>query len=70
MVEVCRELDRTCVGCCRDLYRIAKFLSEKGYEADMADCRKRFPGLLTFSEFLELTNWGNASRNYADGFKY
>ncbi|KAG0628900.1 hypothetical protein M758_1G060800 [Ceratodon purpureus] len=54
----------------RDLYRISKFLSEKGYEADVADCRKRFPGLLTFSEFLELTHWGDASRNYADGFKY
>ncbi|KAG0599063.1 hypothetical protein M758_12G124800 [Ceratodon purpureus] len=54
----------------RDLYRIAKFLSEKGYEADVADCRKRFSGLLTFSEFLELTHWGDASRNYADGFKY
>lgn len=54
----------------RDLYRIAKFLSEEGYEADVADCRKRFPGFLTFGEFLELTHWGDASRNYADGFKY
>lgn len=54
----------------RDLYRIAKFLSEEGYKADIGDCRKRFPGLLTFSEFLDLTHWGDASRNYADGFKY
>lgn len=54
----------------RDLYRIAKFLSEEGYEANIADCRRRFPGLLTFSEFLELTHWGDTSRTYADGFKY
>lgn len=55
---------------CRDLYRIATFLSEEGYKADITDCRQRFPGLLTFCEFLELSHWADATRTYADGFDY
>ena len=55
---------------CRDLYRIATFLSEEGYKADITDCRRRFPGLLTFCEFLELSRWADATRTYADGFDY
>jgi hypothetical protein len=54
----------------RDLYRIATFLSDHGYTADIANCRERFPGILKFDQFLQLTKWGDASRTYADGFQY
>lgn len=54
----------------RDLYRIATFLSDHGYTADIANCRERFPGILKFDQFLQLTKWGDASRMYADGFQY
>ncbi|GAQ85455.1 hypothetical protein KFL_002360070 [Klebsormidium nitens] len=54
----------------KDLFRIIKFLAETGYSAEIDDCRARFPGMLTFREFLKLTDWGNSKRTYEGGFRY
>jgi hypothetical protein len=53
-----------------DLWRITKFLREKGYGADVAACRAAFPGLLTFPEFLVASRWGDAARTYEDGIEF
>ncbi|GAB4821514.1 hypothetical protein N2152v2_008560 [Parachlorella kessleri] len=42
---------------CRDAYNYTRFLREKGYEADIEWCRRRF-GLMDFRTFLEDTRWG------------
>jgi len=54
----------------KDLWRIAKFYSEKGYSADVAACRAAFPGMLTFEQFLQLSGWGDASRDYDQGISF
>ncbi len=53
-----------------DLHRIHCFLSEQGYGADVAGLRQRFPGMLTFDEFLTATRWSDASRSYEQGVRY
>lgn len=57
-------------GWCRDLYRIACFLRDTGYKADVEQCRKAFPGILTFDDFLHQTKWGERDRKFEDGFEY
>jgi hypothetical protein len=66
-------------GCCpllpllpvhRDLWRITTFLREKGFDADLAACRRSFPDLLTFEQFLAATNWGDAARTYEEGIRF
>jgi hypothetical protein len=55
---------------CRDLWRITNFLRETGFQADVADCRQRVPGLLTFEQFLAATCWGDAGRTYEQGIRF
>jgi hypothetical protein len=55
---------------CRDLWRITTFLRETGFQADVADCRQRVPGLLTFEQFLAATCWGDAARTYEQGIRF
>ncbi|KAF8055819.1 hypothetical protein HT031_006594 [Scenedesmus sp. PABB004] len=54
----------------RDLWRITTFLRDTGFEADVAACRRDFPGLLTFDQFLAATRWGDAGRTYEDGIAF
>lgn len=62
--SVCLRLPR------RDLWRITTFLREKGFDADVAGCRQRFPDMLTFDQFLAATRWGDASRTYEQGIVF
>ena len=47
-----------------DLWNIIMFYRNKGYEANMAQCKALFPGLTTFKEFLKNTKWGDPSCTY------
>lgn len=49
----------------RELFALIQWYRKKGYQADVAQLRQEFPGLLTtFSEFLEETNWANPELSY------
>ena len=49
----------------KELYKIIRWYSTQGYQADVTQLREEFPGLLTtFSEFLQETNWANAELTY------
>ena len=48
----------------RDLYDVVRFIRDTGYGVDVASCRREFPWLLSFAEFLQMTHWGDASRSY------
>ncbi|KAG2432221.1 hypothetical protein HXX76_009140 [Chlamydomonas incerta] len=54
----------------RDVWRISKFLTERGYQADVAACRQQFPGMLTLEEFLIRTGWADPSRTFEDGIAF
>eukprot|EP00879_Flechtneria_rotunda_P004093 GHRR01004338.1.p1 GENE.GHRR01004338.1~~GHRR01004338.1.p1 ORF type:complete len:229 (+),score=120.06 GHRR01004338.1:1062-1748(+) len=54
----------------RDLWRITTFLREKGYDADVADCRAKFQGMLTFADFLAASHWGDVNRTYEQGITF
>ncbi|WIA09837.1 hypothetical protein OEZ85_010051 [Tetradesmus obliquus] len=54
----------------RDLWRITTFLRETGFDADVAACRQRVPGVLTFEQFLAATCWGDAARTYEQGIRF
>ncbi|KAG2447002.1 hypothetical protein HYH02_008156 [Chlamydomonas schloesseri] len=54
----------------RDVWRISRFLTERGYQADVAACRRQFPGMLTFEEFLVRTGWADPSRTFEDGIAF
>jgi hypothetical protein len=41
----------------RNLYRIIRFLSTQGYDADVAWCRETFGGMEGFEEFLVNSGW-------------
>jgi len=47
-----------------ELYKLIIWYQEKGYQADVEECRKQFPGLLTFKDFLERTKWSNPENTY------
>jgi uncharacterized protein YbjT (DUF2867 family) len=49
----------------RELFALIQWYRKKGYQADVAQLRREFPGLLTtFSEFLEESNWANPELSY------
>lgn len=49
----------------RELFALIQWYRNKGYQADVAQLRQEFPGLLTtFSEFLAETNWANPELSY------
>lgn len=49
----------------KELYNIIQFYRNQGYQADVNQLRKEFPGLLTtFAEFLQQTDWGNKELSY------
>lgn len=52
------------------MWRITTFLREKGFEADVAACRTKFPGMLSFEQFLAATCWGDAARTYEQGIRF
>lgn len=52
-------MDRTHAPTC-----CCRFLTERGFKADVAACHLEFPGLLTFDQFLKESNWGDAARTY------
>jgi hypothetical protein len=52
------------------LYDVVRFLRDAGYGVDVAACRREFPTLLSFPDFLGLTRWGDASRTYQAGVRY
>ena len=47
-----------------ELYKLIIWYQEKGYQADVAECRKLFPNLTTFAGFLERTKWNDAEKTY------
>lgn len=47
-----------------------RFLELDGFSADVSACRRAFPGMLTFDQFLRATHWEQAKREYDDGFTY
>ncbi|GLC52607.1 hypothetical protein PLESTB_000648600 [Pleodorina starrii] len=54
----------------RDVFRISRFLTERGFTGDVAACRAQFPGMLTFEDFLRATRWAEHSRSYEDGIAF
>jgi hypothetical protein len=52
-----------------DLWKITMFLREKGYNADVEACREAVPGMLSFRQFLEDSDWGNKELKYEDGIR-
>jgi hypothetical protein len=55
---------------CRDLYYRSSPKPATRPTMDIEDYRTRFPGMLTFWEFLQQTNWGDSARMYDGGFRY
>ncbi|MEB3358346.1 MAG: NmrA/HSCARG family protein [Synechococcales bacterium] len=55
----------------KSLFDLIQWYRNQGYQADVPHLRETFPGLLTtFDEFLEETNWADATLTYRDlGFK-
>lgn len=53
-----------------ELYKLIIWYQEKGYQANVTECRELFPavgdvkGLLSFSDFLEHTEWSNPEKTY------
>ncbi|GFR41580.1 hypothetical protein Agub_g2301 [Astrephomene gubernaculifera] len=54
----------------RDVWRIARFLTERGYCADVAACRKQFPGMMTFHDFLVTSRWADPALSFEDGISF
>ncbi|KAG2501435.1 hypothetical protein HYH03_001218 [Edaphochlamys debaryana] len=54
----------------RDVWRISRFLTERGFGADVANCRQQYPGLLTFRDFLDRTGWADPGRTFEDGIAF
>eukprot|EP00195_Chlamydomonas_chlamydogama_P007300 CAMPEP_0202901822 /NCGR_PEP_ID=MMETSP1392-20130828/14840_1 /ASSEMBLY_ACC=CAM_ASM_000868 /TAXON_ID=225041 /ORGANISM="Chlamydomonas chlamydogama, Strain SAG 11-48b" /LENGTH=365 /DNA_ID=CAMNT_0049588447 /DNA_START=65 /DNA_END=1162 /DNA_ORIENTATION=- len=54
----------------KDLWKISRFLSDKGFTANVAATRSQFPGMLSFEEFLVATRWSDPSRSYEQGIVY
>ncbi|BAY29571.1 NmrA family protein [Nostoc carneum NIES-2107] len=49
----------------KELFNLIQWYRHKGYQADVQQLRKEFPGLLTtFSEFLAETHWQNLELTY------
>jgi uncharacterized protein YbjT (DUF2867 family) len=49
----------------KELFDLIQWYRNKGYQADVQQLHKEFPGLLTtFSEFLQETNWANSELTY------
>mmetsp|Transcript_3833 Transcript_3833/g.10635 ORF Transcript_3833/g.10635 Transcript_3833/m.10635 type:complete len:121 (-) Transcript_3833:288-650(-) len=49
----------------RDLYQVIRFYRETQLSIDVPSLRREFPALLTpLADFLDETNWGDASLTY------
>jgi len=49
-----------------DLWNIIMFYRHRGYEANVEECKKLFPGLTSFQDFLKLTKWADPQKTYED----
>ncbi|GIL58204.1 hypothetical protein Vafri_13328, partial [Volvox africanus] len=54
----------------RDVFRISRFLTERGYDGNIAACRAQFPGMFTFEQFLRATGWADASKTFEEGMAF
>lgn len=51
----------------KSLFDLIQWYRKQGYQADVPRLREAFPGLLTtFAQFLEETNWADATLTYQD----
>ena len=49
-----------------DLWNIIMFYRHRGYQANLKECNKLFPGLTSFKEFLKQTKWADPTKTYED----